>query len=292
MRRALLCAALALGCSRGDPPEMRPIPSALPAPERESARRLPLDGAHNARDLGGYPGHEGRRVRWGVLYRSDALGELSDDDVSYLGRLGLRQVVDFRSPPERERAPDRLPQAPAPRVVLRPIVGEVLDPKILQDRLLSGSARSHEMAALLVAGNRAFVTEFSGEYAGFLRDLADAENVPALFHCTAGKDRAGFAAALTLLALGVERETVMQDYLLTNALSGSATDRILLTLRVASFFRTDPDDARPLFEARREYLQAAFDTIDERYGTTDAYFDRGLGIDAATLDRLRANLLE
>jgi protein-tyrosine phosphatase len=67
---------------------------------------------------------------------------------------------------------------------------------------------------------------------------------------------------------------------------------MLLTLRVASLFRTDPDDARPLFEARREYLQAAFDTIDDRYGSTDTYFEQGLGIDAATLTRLRANLLE
>jgi protein-tyrosine phosphatase len=148
------------------------------------------------------------------------------------------------------------------------------------------------MAGLLVAGNRAFVTQFGDIYSAFLRDLADDENLPALFHCTAGKDRAGFAAALTLLALGVSRETVMDDYLLTNALSEGATDRILLTLRVASLFRTSPEDARPLFEARREYLQAAFDTIDDTYGSTAAYFSDGLGIDAPTLERLRANLLE
>jgi protein-tyrosine phosphatase len=292
LRSALLLSALALACDRGVPPDVRPIPSSLPAAEREAARRLPLDGAHNARDLGGYLAADGRRVRWGRLYRSDALGELSDDDVTYLGRLGLRHVTDFRSPPERERAPDRLPLSPAPRVVLRPIIGEVLDPKILQDRLLSGTADGTEMAALLVAGNRAFVTQFGEVYSGFLRDLADDENLPALFHCTAGKDRAGFAAALTLLALGVSRDTVMDDYLLTNALSEGATDRILLTLRVASFFRTSPEDARPLFEARREYLQAAFDTIDERYGSTEGYFSEGLGIDAPTLERLRANLLE
>ena len=158
-----------------------------------------------------------------MLYRSDALGDLSDDDVTYLGRLGLRQVVDFRSPPERERAPDRLPLQPAPRVVLRPIVGEVLDPKILQDRLLSGGASADEMARLLVEGNRAFVTDFGTVYGDFLRDLASTDNLPVLFHCTAGKDRAGFAAALTLLALGVPRDVVMEDYLLTNSLSESAT---------------------------------------------------------------------
>jgi protein-tyrosine phosphatase len=287
-----LVALSALGCSRGSPPEARPIPGALPASARDAARRLPLDGAHNARDLGGYATADGRRVRWGVAYRSDALGSLSDEDVSYLGRLGVREVVDFRSDAERQREPDRLPQKPSPRVVLRPIFGEALDPAVLRERLLSGQARAAEMAKMLVAGNRAFVTDFATIYGGFLRDLADSENVPVLFHCTAGKDRAGFAAAALLLALGVPRDTVMQDYLLTNGFSQAATDHMLTVLRVASFFRTNPDDARPLFEARREYLQAAFDEIDSRYGSDEAYLRDGLGLDAATRSRLQANLLE
>ena len=287
-----LLAASALACERGVPPETRAIPSALPEASREASRRLPLDGAHNARDLGGYAGVDGRRVRWGRLYRSDALGELSDDDVTYLARLGVQQVVDFRSDLEREREPDRLPASPAPRVVLRPIFGEALDPQTLRDRILSGGARRDEMAEMLVAGNRAFVTEFAGVYSDFLRDLANPENLPVLFHCTAGKDRAGFAAAALLMALGVPRDAIMQDYLLTNGFSEAATSRMLNVLRVVSFFRTDPDDVRPLFEARPAYLQAAFDTIDARFGSDDAYLHEGLGLDDATLSRLRANLLE
>jgi protein-tyrosine phosphatase len=289
---ALLAALAALACERGVPPETRIIPSALPAAERESARRLPLDGAHNARDLGGYAGVDGRRVRWGKVYRSDALGDLSDDDVTYLARLGVHQVVDFRSELEREREPDRLPVSPSPRVVLRPIFGEALDPQILRDRILSGDAQADEMAEMLVEGNRAFVTEFAPVYSGFLHDLADPQNLPVLFHCTAGKDRAGFAAAALLMALGVPREKIMQDYLLTNGFSEATTRRMLNVLRVVSFFRTDPDDVRPLFEARQTYLQAAFDTIDARYGSDDAYLREGLGLDDATISRLRANLLE
>jgi len=287
----LLAAVAALGCERGVAPQARDIPSALPESARDAARRLPLDGAHNARDLGGYATADGRRVRWGVAYRSDALGSLSDEDVTYVARLGLHEVVDFRSDAEREREPDRLPQA-APRVVLRPIVGEALDPAVLRERLLSGQARAAEMSEMLVAGNRAFVTDFATVYGGFLRDLADSENLPVLFHCTAGKDRTGFAAAALLLALGVPRDMVMEDYLLTNGFSQAATDHLLTVLRVASFFRTNPDDARPLFEARREYLQAAFDAIDSRYGSDEAYLRDGLGLDDATRSRLRANLLE
>ncbi|HVN39176.1 MAG TPA: tyrosine-protein phosphatase [Myxococcota bacterium] len=288
----VLLAALALACERGVAPQARVIPSALPESAREAARRLPLDGAHNARDLGGYATADGQRVRWGVAYRSDALGSLSDEDVAYLARLGVREVVDFRSDAEREREPDRLPQAPAPRVVPRPIFGDALDPAELRERLLSGRARAADMSEMLVAGNRAFVTDFAAVYGGFLRDLADSENVPVLFHCTAGKDRAGFAAAALLLALGVPRDTVMQDYLLTNGFSQAATDHMLTVLRLASFFRTSPDDARPLFEARREYLQAAFDAIDSHYGSDEAYLRDGLGLDDATRSRLRANLLE
>jgi protein-tyrosine phosphatase len=293
-RAVLACLAViaAQGCDRGAPPEIRAIPSALPESSRDASRLLPLDGAHNARDLGGYAAADGRRVRWGVAYRSDALGSLSDEDVSYLARLGVREVVDFRSDAEREREPDRLPPSPAPRVVLRPIFGEALDPAVLRERLLSGQARAAEMSEMLVAGNRAFVNDFATVYGGFLRDLADDGNVPVLFHCTAGKDRAGFAAAALLLALGVPRDTVMKDYLLTNGFSQAATDHMLTVLRVASFFRTNPDDARPLFEARREYLQAAFDAIDSRYGSDAAYLRDGLGLDDATQSRLRANLLE
>lgn len=285
-----LLALLCLACARHVPPDARAIPVALPEAQRGASRRLPLDGAHNARDLGGYPSAQGGFVRWGVLYRSDALGDLSDEDVAYLARLGLHRVVDFRSQQEREREPDRLPFALP--VAWLPIFGDALDPRALRDELLSGKARADEMAALLVQANRAFVTDFSDVFAAFLRDLADPSNLPALFHCTAGKDRAGFAAALTLLAVGVPRDVAMSDYLLTNGYSEAATQRMLLVLRFVSFFRTDPDDVRPLFEARREYLQAAFDAIDQKYGSTERYLQAGLGLDDATLARLRANLLE
>jgi protein-tyrosine phosphatase len=148
------------------------------------------------------------------------------------------------------------------------------------------------MHQMLIDANRAFVSDFGDVYSEFLYDLGDPERLPMLFHCTAGKDRAGFAAALALLAAGVPRDTVMQDYLLTNGFSAEHTESTLRILRLVSFFRTAPEDVRPLFEARREYLQTAFDTIDEKYGSTDAYLRQGLGADDALLARVRANLLE
>jgi protein-tyrosine phosphatase len=286
------CGLLLLACGGGEPADRRVVPAELPAEARAEQRRLPLDGAHNARDLGGYRTVDGGNLRWGRLYRSDALDDLSDADLVYLERLGLRRVVDFRSPHERERDPDRLPRTRALEVRRLPIFGDALDPRALRDRLLSGEASGPELARLLIEANRAFVSDFGEEYAAFLRDLADAERLPLLFHCTAGKDRAGFAAALALLAVGVPREAVMRDYLLTNGYSERHTRRTLRLIHWASLFRAEPESVRPLFEARPEYLQAAFDAIDAKYGGVERYLREGLGIDATLHARLRANLLE
>lgn len=292
LRLGLACAfaATAIACSDGLPPGERVIPAELPAEAREAHRRLPVEGAPNLRDLGGYTTRDGRRLRWGVLYRSDNLADLSDDDVAYLERLALERVVDFRSPGERERDPDRLPEGLP--VTLQPIFGEGLDPGELQEKLLSGEVEAGEAAGWLVEGNRAFVTEFRDVYARFLHDLAEPENLPTLFHCTAGKDRAGFAAALVLLALDVPRETAMRDYLLTNEYSAAKTERMLSLIRLVSLFRTDPADVRPLFEARPSYLEAAFATIDAKHGSTGDYLRDALGVDDSTRAKLRANLLE
>ena len=279
-----------LACGDALPPaSQRAIPAELPVAEREAQRRLPLSGAANFRDLGGYATRGGHALRWGALYRSDSLADLSDEDLAYLERLKLHRVVDFRSEAERERDPDRLPGGPT--VVWQPIAGQGLDPRALQDRLLAGEVSADQSVAFLVEGNRAFVNEFRDVYSRFLHDLADPTNLPTLFHCTAGKDRTGFAAALVLLALDVPRETAMRDYLLTNTYTQVKTHRTLRMIRFMSLFRAHPEDLEPLFEARESYLNAAFAAIDAQPGGTEAYL-RSLGADDALRERLGANLLE
>lgn len=286
----LLVLLAPLACSDLPPPESRAVPAELPAGEREAWRRLPVAGAPNFRDLGGYRTADGRSVAWGRLYRSDALGDLDRGDVAYLERLGLARVVDFRSADERERDPDRLPAGV--RAEWRPIMGEGLDPRELGERLTSGEVDAAQAEDFLVEANRAFVAEFGEVYGPFLRELAEPENLPTLFHCTAGKDRAGYAAALVLLAVGVPREMVMEDYLLTNDYSEAKTRSLLRLIRWVSLLRVDPEDVRPLFEARPGYLEAAFAAIDTEYGSTKAYLRDGLGVDDALRERLRASLLE
>jgi protein-tyrosine phosphatase len=295
MRHHLLALAAPLlallACGDSLPPAAeRAIPAELAKEVRESQRRLPVAGAANLRDLGGYATRDGRALKWGVLYRSDALADLTDQDVAYLQRLGLHRVVDFRSASERERDPDRLPGGVSE--VWQPISGSGLDPAELKDRLFAGKVSADQAARWLVEGNRAFAGEFHEVFARFVRELADPANLPTLFHCTAGKDRTGFAAALVLLALDVPRETAMQDYLLTNDYTSEKTRRTVRMIRVVSLFRADPDDVLPLFEARESYLGEAFAAIDETPGGTPAYLRDTLGIDDALRQRLRANLLE
>jgi protein-tyrosine phosphatase len=254
-------------------------------------RRLPLEGAHNFRDLGGYRTADGHFVRWGRLYRSDDLAELTDADLEALAQLRLRWICDFRGPDERDRSPDRLPATAPPEVEVLEISGTSIPMPELRSRILSGDLDGIDMDELLIESNVAFATRFAHRYRTLFERIAEPENLPAVIHCTAGKDRTGLAAALILLSLGVPRETVFADYLATNDYVHDETERRLFFIRIASFLRTDPDQVRPLFRVRREYLQAAFDAIEAEHGTIEGYLRDALGITAAERERLRELLL-
>ncbi len=284
MSARLAATALLLTLACGGPP------AELSGDDRR--RYVALEGAANFRDLGGYATGDGRTVRWGRLYRSDALAGLTSADLEVVKALGIRLVCDFRTPGERGAAPDRLPDDPAPHLALLPIGSEAVNPDDLRQRILSGNLEGIDMQQLLVEGNRAFAREFASQYAAMFERISDPENLPALVHCTAGKDRAGFASALILRALGVPEQTVFEDYLKTNLYTARETESRLFWLRVFSLFRTDPEQVRPLLEARRPYLQAAFDTLEADHGSFDAYLRDALGVSSAEQRALQERLLE
>jgi protein-tyrosine phosphatase len=254
-------------------------------------RLLPLSGTDNFRDLGGYRAAGGRRTRWGMLFRSDDLADLSRDDLRYLSGLGVKLVCDFRSLGERERSPNRLPEV-APSVAHLEITPEGFDPNEIEDRILSRDVEDADFETLLIEGNRAFATRFAHQYKAMFDRLEDPANLPALVHCTQGKDRTGFAAAIVLLALGVSEETVMQDYLLTNIYTANEIERTLFYLRLWLLSNDDAENVRPLLQVRREYLQAALDIIAEDYGSIDAYLTSALDLDPQDRQRLQALLLD
>jgi len=259
-----------------------------------------LEKATNARDLGGLVTADGRRVRSGLLYRANALNRLSDADVTVLGGLGLACLIDLRHPHEIELiGPDRLPPVPPGRVVSLPLFYSDHDVFTTVSAVLSGRADDPSLDRLRDGGAEAVMRELyrwfveaplaRQAFGAALRIIADDEALPLLFHCTAGKDRTGWLAALVLSALGVERTVVAADYLRTNDLNAAGTAFVLAALagRV-----DDPALLLPLLEARPVYLDEAFDAADRRYGGVDGYLTAGLGLDAASLDRLRGRLLE
>jgi protein-tyrosine phosphatase len=166
-----------------------------------------------------------------------------------------------------------------------------MDPSELQRKIRTGGLVGLEMERTLQSAYRSYVTDYKDEWASMFERIADADNLPAVLHCTAGKDRTGFASALVLLALGVPREIVYEDYLLTNTYLENFQRFVVRWTPLYSFFRTNTDDLLPLLEARRLYLETSLATIDALYGSFDGYLEHGLGVDAKRRAALRANLL-
>ena len=243
----------------------RPIPANLSENLREDTRKLPFTGAHNFRDLGGYKTSDGKTVKWGKVYRSDNLHSLTDEDLKYMERLNLKSVVDFRSDEERNEEPDRLTPDMTP--ILLPIKFE---PEGVTENLTRDLTFGNlDSSNLLRDFNIILVKEFTEEYREFFRHIVDNGGEPFLLHCTAGKDRAGFGSAMILTVLGVPREKIIEDYLLTNIYVSDHVDRKLLETELKTFFRADSDNLRKINFVEERYIQAAFDTIDSHWGGMD-----------------------
>ncbi|MCB0858727.1 MAG: tyrosine-protein phosphatase [Solirubrobacterales bacterium] len=256
--------------------------------------QIPVATLPNLRDIGGYVTADGSTVRRGQLYRSVLLGRLSDEDLATVTGLGLSTVFDFRTSAEFESTPDRYVGARsvnldvlADRTGTGPasLLAKMDDPAAISAALSNGQGEQMMREAYrdlieLPSANRSF--------ARFFTELAESESLPALFHCTTGKDRTGWAAATTLTFLGVSREDVYHDYLQTNP-------QLLPALKpIFDQFESvggNPGDLRPVLSVDRSYLDTAMDLMHERYGSIDGYMKEGLGLGPEILEALRARLL-
>ena len=260
-------------------------------------RSLGLIGAPNARDLGGLAGADGRTVRSGLVFRAPALGRLTEADVAALGRLGLTDLLDLRHGSEIEIAPpDRLPAGP--QVAHIP----VFDPAHPVFTYVSAVLLGRDLdryAQLAVEGTpgamhaiyRWFVSAplARAAFGTALRRIA-AGSGPLLYHCSAGKDRTGWLSAVLLGALGADRATIAEDYLLTNEVTAGDVEKILGALNVRK--GVPPEILRPVLDAAPEYLDAAFAQVEADYGTLDGYLRGGLGLAEDEVAALRARLLD
>ena len=245
-------------------------------------RRLDFEGAANFRDLGGYPAGGGRHTRWRRLFRADSLGDLTEADLERLDALGLRGLVDFRIDLERKLKPNRLPKGSSVRTLeigFLPV--GTLD---MLARVRSGAITTAEVGREVMGHYRLFVADHAEEYRKALAFAADPDNYPLLIHCTSGSDRTGFASAVLLLAVGVPREVVLQDYDLTNRYRRD----------VSHLFgpKTSQDLVDLLLSAQTHYLEAALDEIDRRFGSFDGYLAEALEIDDTVRGRLYDLLTE
>lgn len=247
----------------------------------------------NFRDVGGGTARDGRRVRRGRLFRSGHLGGASAEDLARLGGLGIRTVIDFRGAQDEDAdGPGRLP--PGARRVRIPMSdpasgGDIRELLYRSDaagleRVLGGGG-AERMMCRAAAG---LVTERCAEFGALLRCLAAEHPLPALMHCSAGKDRTGWAASLVLLVLGVDEEEVIEHYLLSNHYRREENEQLLANPRDG----LDPEWIRPFLEVRAVYARASLDAAREEFGSFDAYVEKGLGVDAQLVERLRAALLE
>ncbi|GAC83702.1 putative protein-tyrosine-phosphatase [Gordonia paraffinivorans NBRC 108238] len=258
----------------------------------------PIASLPNMRDLGGWPTADGRIVRSGQLFRSTDFSSLAADDVPTLERLGLRTLYDLRSAHEREAIPD--PELPGAthigldvladaQMSIPANIGAVLsDPKTVA---LAGEALSGGKARELIAGTyREMITLPSSvaAYSALFRGLLGDEPTPALFHCTTGKDRTGWAAASFLTLVGVDEEDVYRDYLLTNERLIPALKPIFDGFAAAG---GDPELLVPVLGVDRVYLDAAFDEMRSQFDGIEHYFEAALGIGPLDQEKLRENFL-
>jgi protein-tyrosine phosphatase len=254
-----------------------------------------LSGVRNFRDVGGLPTVDGRRVRHGVLFRSGHLAHATDEDAAFLTSLGLHTIFDFRNASDQKlEGPDV--ELPGVRNVNLPLSDPadgsefwkmVRDGETDQLRGILGDGKG---AHRMITSYRTIVTERTAEHSQVLHSLAE-DSVPALMHCAAGKDRAGLSIAVTLLAVGVEREAIVADYLESNA--KHRRYKVRRSGSSASAYSPEVMELlSPLFDARAEYLTAAFETVEETWGGVDAYLEQGLGITPETRELLRERLLD
>ncbi|NDJ61417.1 MAG: tyrosine-protein phosphatase [Chloroflexi bacterium] len=252
-------------------------------------RVIPLQGVQNFRDLGGYPTADGRMVRWGRIYRSGALSHMTAVDAAFVNGLGVQLVCDLRSAEERLNDPDS-------DLIYRRTNGYQPIP-IVSDQDASRRARallfdrSHLTTLMIEAYTDLMLYQHADAFGRILRHLAAPDNLPAVVHCTAGKDRAGLASALLLLALGVPDDLVVADYTLSNQFYDTFYAYAEKMIKPFTILGVRTEDLQPLLTADAETMRAVIADLRARYGSVAAYLETAAGVDAPTLARLRDLLL-
>jgi protein-tyrosine phosphatase len=272
--RHILLAAMAAFANplSSAPAESKPVAS----PSVSTA----LESVPNFRDLGGYNTRDHRVVRPGLLLRSDQLDHVSDADLARMAQMRLETVIDLRTDAERAKGADRVP--PGVRHVDMNVLAEQSLPAAIMQQV---ATRGGEAVMIDIYREIAGTEKADTAYRNLLARVGTAKG-PTLFHCTAGKDRTGWGAAVILTLLGVPRETVIADFMTSNARLARKNEAIYAN--AASVPRAMLE---PVMTVRRVYIETAFAEVERRFGSFDAYAKTALGMDRKAIKRLRTHYL-
>ncbi|WP_320838151.1 tyrosine-protein phosphatase [Zhongshania sp.] len=261
----------------------------MPAPSPDvNTRRLSLEGAPNVRDLGGYRTRDGRTTRWRKLFRGGRLSNLSDLDQRLLNDFEIKVICDFRNAHEYQLDMTKLSAQSA--AVIHNLS---ISPGNQHDIIEISNIRASEMATWMIQINRELALNHCQTYRKMFELLLNIDDGAFMFHCSAGKDRTGFAAALILSALDVPRDVVMEDYLLTSQYYPPAGELEYLSNKYAADKpNVDPDLFATLTSTRPEFLEGAFAAIDENYDSIDEYLEQAIGLSAELRERLKRQYVE
>jgi len=253
-------------------------------------RLLKIPGVSNFRDLGGYVTQDNRSVKWGKLYRSGHLADLTPRGLDLITNLDLFAIIDFRSVYETQRHPDRAPADV--RAFHLPVMDQANREmsQEIRERIKNNKFEGFSADNLIIKAYRQFPTEFTPAFKSFIHTVLDANGTAVLWHCTAGKDRTGYAAAILLRLLGVDQETIFVDYLLSNQYVKKINKKMVAAIlaRGIKAYRM----IKPLYGVQLDWLKVAFGKIDEEWGSFEEYISDGLRLNSFDVEQLRNELLE
>lgn len=267
---------------------------------------IKLLGTFNTRDIGGLRNKAGRKVKYGQMYRSDALNNVTAEDCDYLEKLGIKTIVDFRSNDEIMAAPDKIIET-AKIVHLSPNAdiaalgsGNIVDDQQKIDTLLQEATTQKGRAQLqakvdeMAEQMRELVSDpfANQQYERFINLLTQEESLPILHHCKGGKDRTGLAAILTLLILDVPLQAILEEYMLTKGCMAKRNEKRMQEYRTYTDNKVVLDYLSGLMQTKELYFNAAIDEMMNKSGSIDHYLEEVLHVTKDKKERIQALFLE
>lgn len=252
---------------------------------------IPFNGVHHFRDIGGYKSSDGRRVKWNTFFRSDKLSGLTSDDINYFKSLGIKTILDLRSLSEVKAHPDpKIDGVEYINISGIPDFDEIKDNFDMMYIFKQRVDGSFNPMDFLIKGYKSLVFD-NPAYKELVDCMENEERLPIVFHCTAGKDRTGFATAIILSILGVSEEIIMEDYLLSNVYRKPINEKIIEAIKGKIKDKKSLDILNLMLDVRAELLQSSFDSIKEKYGTMEIYLEKEYGLTKKKRKELKSRFL-